>query len=108
MSAMVEIKYPGDMVFRKYVLIKRKAKKIRHYDAKRVLEKGYARKYLTDNLPWIEFVWYLDEAMWALKLALDQWLFRKDNFVYTTALEPTISDLWQALIDAGVKSSIKS
>ena len=101
-SAMVEIKYPGDMVFRNYLLIKRKARKFKYDDVKRVIEKGYARKYLTDNLPWVWFVWYFGDAMWALKLALDQWLFRKGDFAYTTSLEPTISDLWQALIDAGI------
>ena len=102
LSVMSDIKYPGDTIFRNYVLIKRKAKEIKQKDVKRVLEKWYARAYLYDSLPWIWFVWYFDDAMWALKLALDQWLFRKDNFAYTTTLEPTISDLWQALIDAGI------
>lgn len=102
LSAMTDIKYPGDMVFRNYVLIKRKAKKFRHEDVKRVVDKWNARAYISDSLKWIQFVWNFDDALWALELALDQWLFRKNNFAYSTVLETTVSGLWQALIDAGV------
>ena len=105
LNAMIEIKYPGEMVFRNYVLIKKSAKKFTQSDVKRVVEKGYARKYLTDNLPWIWFVWYFDDVIWALRLALEMWLFRNDNFAYVTKSESTISDLWQALINAGVVSN---
>ena len=105
LNAMIEIKYPGEMVFRNYVLIKKNAKKFTQSDVKRVVEKGYARKYLTDNLPWIWFVWYFDDVIWALRLALEMWLFRNDNFAYVTKSEFTISDLWQALINAGVVSN---
>ncbi len=103
-DAMMEIKYPSEMVFRNYVLIKKNAKKFTQSDVKRVVEKGYARKYLTDNLPWIWFVWYFDDVIWALRLALEMWLFRNDNFAYVTKSESTISDLWQALINAKIVS----
>lgn len=104
LDVIMEIKYPGEMIFRNYVLIKKNAKKFTQSDVKRVVEKGYARKYLTDNLPWIWFIWYFEDVIWALKLALGKWLFRNDNFVYVTKSESTISDLWQALINAGVVS----
>lgn len=106
MSVMTEIKYTDNMVFQNYVLIKRKARNFNQNEVKRVLEKGYARTYLKDKLPWIWFVWYFDDAMEALKLAFQNWLFRKDNFAYATELEPTISDLWQALMDAGIVPKI--
>ena len=81
----------------------RKAKNFRDYDIKRIIDKWYAWAYLYDNLPWIQFVWYFDDAIAALKLALDKWLFRKGDLVYTSKTnENTISDLWQALVDAGV------
>jgi len=103
-KAMKEIKYPDNWdIFQNYILVKRKAKNFRDYDIKRIIDKWYAWAYLYDNLPWIQFVWYFDDAIAALKLALDKWLFRKGDLVYTSKTnENTISDLWQALVDAGV------
>lgn len=102
-AVMDEIEYNDSMVFQNYVFIRRKAKKFRDYDVKRIIDKWYAWAYLWDNLPWIQFVWYFDDAMAALKLALDKGLFRKGDLVYTSKTqENTISDLWQALVDAGV------
>jgi hypothetical protein len=37
LDAMLDIKYPNEMVFRNYVLIKRKSKDIKEYDVKRVV-----------------------------------------------------------------------
>lgn len=102
-AVMDEIKYDDSMVFQNYVFIRKKAKKIRDCDVKRVVDKWIAWAYLWDNLPWIKFVWYFDDAIAALKLALDKGLFRKGDLVYTSKTqENTISDLWQALLDAGV------
>ena len=103
MSAISDIKYPGDMVLWNYILIKRKAEDYRYEDVKRVVDKWYARDYIYNSIKWIGFKWYFDDAIAALKLALAKGLFRKGNLVYATKTqENTISDLWQALLDAGV------
>ena len=102
-DAMVDIKYSGDMIFWNYVLVKRKAKDFKQSDVKRILDKGYARAYIENSLKWIWFVWNFDDAMGALRLAFDKELFRRGDFLYSTNIQQsTISDLWQALIDAGV------
>lgn len=103
LSAMVDIEYPGDMVFWNYILTKRRANKYRYEDVKRVVDKWYARAYIANSLKWMSFEWYFDDAIAALKLALNKWLFRKGDLIYTSKTqENTISDLWQALVDAGV------
>ena len=105
-DAMLDIKKEemmNEMEFRNYVLIKKKAKRFKESDVKRVVDKWYARNYLADNLPWIWFVWYFDDAIWALKLALEKWLFKKWDFVYSTETpKPEISDLGQKLLDAWI------
>ncbi len=103
-DAMLDIKYLGEMVFRNYVLIKKNAEKFKYEDIKRVVDKCYARKYLTDNLPWISFVWCFDDAIEALNLALESWLFKRRNLVYSTKISKSgITDLGQKLLDAGLR-----
>jgi hypothetical protein len=85
------------------LLIKRKSGVYQYKDVKRVVDKWHAWAYITDCLKKIELVWKFDDAIAALRLALKNWLFSKNEIVYTTKkLETTVSDLWQALIDAGV------
>ena len=105
-NAMKEIKNPVNWdIFQNYILIKRVAKNFRYEDVKRVVDKGYAWSYITDTIKWINRFWNFDDAIAALKLAIDGELFRKGSLVYTSKTkENTISDLWQALIDAGVVS----
>jgi len=58
-----------------------------------------------DTIKWINRVWNFDDAMAALKLWLENGLFRKWNLVYTTKKKednPEISDFWQKLLDAGL------
>ena len=105
MNAMREVKLSNSDIFCNYVLIKRKAKMFEYKDVKRVIDKWYARAYITDSLEWIELVWTFDSAIAALRLAIKEWLFSRNELVYTTKeSEPTISDFWQALIDAWVIS----
>lgn len=60
-------------------------------------------------MPWIGFVWYFDDAMAALKLWLESWIFRKWNIVYSTEKpDSNVSDLGQKLLDAWVPSEINS
>jgi len=105
-NAMEEIKYPVNWdIFQNYISIKRVAKNFRDYDVKRVIDKWYAWSYIMDTIKWINRVWNFDDAIAALKLWLENGLFRKWNLVYTTKKEednPEISDFWQKLLDAGL------
>jgi hypothetical protein len=38
-DAMLDIKYPGEMVFRNYILIKRNAENFKYEDVKRIVDK---------------------------------------------------------------------
>lgn len=103
MDTIKEIRVSNGNIFCNYVLIKRDARRLKYKDVKRVVDKWHAWAYITDCLKGIELVWKFDDAIAALRLALKNWLFSKNEMVYTTKkLETTVSDLWQALIDAGV------
>lgn len=105
-DAMLDIKYPGEMVFRNYILIKRNAENFKYEDVKRIVDKWYARSYITNTIKWINRVWNFDDAIGALRLVLEIWLFRKNNLVYSTKISKSeISDLGQKLIDAGLRSN---
>jgi hypothetical protein len=96
------------MVFRNYVLIKRKSKDIKEYDVKRVVGRWYAWSYITDTIEWISRPWTFEDAITSLSLALENWLFKRREFVYSTeTLNSEISDLGQKLIDAGLKPNTK-
>jgi len=108
LDAMLDIKYPNEMVFRNYVLIKRKSKDIKEYDVKRVVGRWYAWSYITDTIEWISRPWTFEDAITSLSLALGNWLFKRREFVYSTeTLNSEISDLGQKLIDAGLKPNTK-
>lgn len=103
MEATREIGFSSDDVFCNYVLVKRQAKMFKYKDVKRVVDKWYAWGYLKDSLHWIKLIWSFDSAIVALRLALQKWVFSKEELVYTTRVsKPTVSALWQALIDAGI------
>jgi len=60
-----------------YIFIKRNAKNIHYYSAKKVIDNWRAMKYLKDYIAWVPFVWMFHSAMVALEIAMKKWLFER-------------------------------
>lgn len=68
-------------ILRNYILLKRNKDEIQYSKAEKVVNKANAWKYLRDYIPWISFEWNFKDAVVALKIALDSWLFGKKEML---------------------------
>ena len=101
LNTIKEIQINEGMIFWNYILLKKESTKISANIVSKIIEKWYARQYIYDHIPWISFVWYFDDVIWALKIWLDNWIFKwNKDIVYSTWNWEFKSDLAQKLIDA--------